>query len=86
MDEQKHVSAFSNYTSKTFKYQISPKSVQWAFGFSVRMDGWKEHRRTDTTMLLVAFRNFTNTTNETVVLSWTVQIVGTDFGKTMERA
>jgi len=80
MDEQKHVSAFSNHTSKIFKYQISLKPVQWALGCFMRTDGWKEHRRTDTTMLLVAFRSFANTPNKMVVLSMTVQIVDTDFG------
>jgi hypothetical protein len=40
---------------KKSSYQIASKSVQWESSCSIRTDG-----QTDTTKLIVAFRNFTN--------------------------
>jgi len=40
---------------KTFKYNISLKSVQWEPSYCMRKDG-----QTDMTTLIVVFRNFAN--------------------------
>jgi len=46
---------------ENMKYQISWKSVQWEPSCSMRTDG-----RTDTTDLIVAFRNFAKAPNNTL--------------------
>ena len=46
---------FSTDFREKLKYQMSSKSIQWEPSCSTRA-----HRRTDTTKLIVAFRNFAN--------------------------
>ena len=51
---------FSTNVRKILKYRISLQSVQWEQSCSMRTDGLSD-RRTDTTKLIVVFRNFTKT-------------------------
>jgi hypothetical protein len=53
------IAIYRQFFEKIFRYETSRKFVQWEQSRSMRTNG-RTDRQTDTTELIVAFRNFAN--------------------------